>query len=147
MGLNVFVLAPMPTWYAYHTIDHWYSPVHGVQDVLWCTLLSFLFLDAWFYGTHRLLHTPRMYRAIHCVHHQWYKPTSMAAFYAHPAEFMVGNLCGVIVGPLIASLVYKPCINGTLFVVWVLCCFTGTMFAHSGSPALGASAHDRHHSL
>jgi Delta7-sterol 5-desaturase len=43
--------------------------------------------DAWFYWTHRLMHTvPRLFRAAHAVHHESRPPTAWAAMAFHPWE-------------------------------------------------------------
>lgn len=62
---------------------------------LWVTLawtIAFLaFNDAWFYGWHRLLHTPWLFRHVHAVHHKSVdvNPFSSYAFHAFEA-FVLG---------------------------------------------------------
>ncbi len=56
-------------------------------------VLSFVLLavvnDTWFYWLHRLMHHPRLFRAIHLVHHRSNNPTPWAAFSFHPIEAVV----------------------------------------------------------
>jgi len=42
--------------------------------------------DACFYWAHRAMHHPRLYRAVHLVHHRSTNPTPWAAFAFHPIE-------------------------------------------------------------
>jgi len=60
----------------------WWMPV---------SLLLCLFLhDTWFYWTHRWMHVPRVFRAIHAVHHDSRPPTAWAAMSFHPGEALTG---------------------------------------------------------
>jgi sterol desaturase/sphingolipid hydroxylase (fatty acid hydroxylase superfamily) len=45
--------------------------------------------DAWFYWTHRALHDPRWFRAVHGRHHASMHPTPWAAYAFHPVEAVV----------------------------------------------------------
>jgi len=64
-------------------------------------LLYLLLHDAWFYWTHRLMHTPRVYRVCHFVHHQSHPPTAWAAMSFHPYE----ALSGAVLIPLLTLLI------------------------------------------
>jgi Delta7-sterol 5-desaturase len=46
--------------------------------------------DTWFYWTHRWMHTPRLFRAAHAVHHASRPPTAWAAMAFHPWEALTG---------------------------------------------------------
>jgi len=46
--------------------------------------------DAWFYWTHRLMHRPWWFRAMHGVHHDSRPPTAWAAMSFHPWEALSG---------------------------------------------------------
>ena len=45
-----------------------------------------ILFDAYFYVLHRLLHTRRLFRAIHAVHHRARTPTILTALAFHPLE-------------------------------------------------------------
>ncbi len=69
------------------SIDVYSRPLeHGV---VWL-VLSLPALIAWqdfhFYWTHRLLHTPWLFRHVHFVHHRSRHPSPFAAFSFHPVE-------------------------------------------------------------
>ncbi|KAJ8134760.1 hypothetical protein OY671_012027, partial [Metschnikowia pulcherrima] len=55
----------------------------------WMPVSSSLYLfshDTWFYWTHRWMHRPRVFRAVHAIHHASSPPTAWAAMNFHPAE-------------------------------------------------------------
>jgi len=45
--------------------------------------------ETYFYFTHRWMHWPRVFRAVHLVHHQSRNPTPFASFSFHPWEALV----------------------------------------------------------
>lgn len=60
----------------------WYLPL---------SVLLYLFAhDTWFYWTHRWMHTPRLFRIAHAVHHASRPPTAWAAMSFHPWEALTG---------------------------------------------------------
>jgi len=54
--------------------------------------------DFTFYWSHRTLHTPRLYQLIHKKHHEYNITVSLASEYAHPLEYLLGNLLPSAVG-------------------------------------------------
>ena len=61
--------------------------------------IALIFLhDTWFYWTHRLMHTRRLFPIMHRVHHLSHNPTPWAAFAFHPTEAVVQ----AIVFPVVA---------------------------------------------
>jgi Delta7-sterol 5-desaturase len=59
--------------------------------------LMVLLHDAYFYWTHRLLHTRALYRAVHGVHHLSRNPTPWAAYAFHPWESFIEALGVVLI--------------------------------------------------
>lgn len=45
--------------------------------------------ETYFYFTHRWMHWPKVFRAVHLVHHQSRNPTPFAAFAFHPLEAFI----------------------------------------------------------
>lgn len=81
--------------------------------------------DAYFYWTHRLMHHPRLYRAVHHTHHLSMNPTPWAAYAFSPAEALVQ--AGI--GPLIVfTIPVHPAAFG-LFMVWQI---AFNVFGHCG---------------
>ena len=73
----------------------WTQIYEGVGDFsLWylpLSVLLYLFAhDTWFYWTHRWMHTPRLFKAAHAVHHASRPPTAWAAMSFHPWEALTG---------------------------------------------------------
>jgi sterol desaturase/sphingolipid hydroxylase (fatty acid hydroxylase superfamily) len=67
----------------------------GAGAALWWvpSILLYLFLhDTWFYWTHRWMHGPRLFKAVHAVHHASKPPTAWAAMSFHPWEALSGAL-------------------------------------------------------
>jgi sterol desaturase/sphingolipid hydroxylase (fatty acid hydroxylase superfamily) len=65
--------------------------------MIFCMLVE----DFTFNIGHRLLHRPFFYKHIHKVHHSHIVTISMAAHYAHPLEFLFGNVIPVAIPTLI----------------------------------------------
>jgi sterol desaturase/sphingolipid hydroxylase (fatty acid hydroxylase superfamily) len=100
--------------------------------------------DVCFYFPHRLFHANAwLYKHVHSVHHSWQAPISLCSIYAHPLEFLVGNLPVVAAGPLLCGS------HITIFWLWALAAVAETGLGHAGwqLPLLSANQdHDYHHS-
>jgi len=63
---------------------------------LWIVVLQVvamgLIVEVAFFSTHRWLHTRWLYRNVHHVHHRFRAPTAWSAQYAHPFEYVLGNI-------------------------------------------------------
>ncbi len=62
---------------------------------LWLVLslpAMILWHDVYFYWTHRLLHTPWLFRRVHGVHHRSRNPSPWAAYAFHPIEAVINGL-------------------------------------------------------
>jgi sterol desaturase/sphingolipid hydroxylase (fatty acid hydroxylase superfamily) len=57
--------------------------------------------DFTFYWSHRLLHTPFLYKNFHKIHHEYNTSVSIASVYAHPIEYTLGNIMPCSYGFLI----------------------------------------------
>eukprot|EP00656_Telonema_subtile_P006959 TRINITY_DN13241_c0_g1_i2.p1 TRINITY_DN13241_c0_g1~~TRINITY_DN13241_c0_g1_i2.p1 ORF type:complete len:240 (-),score=47.66 TRINITY_DN13241_c0_g1_i2:199-918(-) len=99
-----------------------------------------IIVDVWFYWTHRLLHYGILYKLIHKKHHRFTAPCSLAAVYAHPVEFGIGNYTGVALGPALCGV--HPWVGAAW---WAIATF-GTCLTHSGYGFTNAVYHhDMHH--
>ena len=115
----------------------------GLFDFVLQLAVCVPFAEITFYGAHRLLHTDWLFEHVHYIHHSWTAPFAPCCVYAHPLEFLMGNVSVILVG---------PSLMGCHVVVWYAWAFLATVdtaIAHSGwhlpyfpSP----EAHDYHHS-
>jgi sterol desaturase/sphingolipid hydroxylase (fatty acid hydroxylase superfamily) len=73
-------------------------------------ILSFFVLlvlnDAWFYGWHRLLHSPRIFRYVHAVHHKSVDVNPFSSYSFHAVEGLI--LGGWIVPVVLWVPLYLP---------------------------------------
>jgi len=104
----------------------------------WHFVVCGLVIDVWFYCTHRALHYGSLYKNIHKQHHRFTAPCSLAAVYAHPIEFVIGNYMGVALGPTIVGA------HPSVGMVWWAVCLFGTCLTHSG---YGVNSSVHHHDL
>ena len=131
-----------------------YSEV-GDYPLWWMPASVLVYLvahDTWFYWTHRLMHRPRIYKAVHSVHPASRHPTAWTAMSFHPLE----SITGAILIPALVLLI--PIHYGALLVVLTVMTIMGVT-NHMGweifprwlvrGPAghwlITASHHQRHH--
>ena len=67
------------------------------------TTIAFMLIveDFFFHMTHRLMHQKFFYRYVHKIHHQYITSVGIAAEYAHPIEFALGNVLPIGIGTMI----------------------------------------------
>ena len=69
-----------------------YTEVVGLLGWFYLPASALIYLiahDAYFYWTHRAMHHPRLFRAMHLTHHRSREPTPWGAFSFHPWEAIV----------------------------------------------------------
>lgn len=71
------------------THNYYLNREYGIKDLLLNIIVYMLFMDTWFYWTHRLGHVSWFFKNIHGFHHQFYKPTAFAQDASHPIEAIV----------------------------------------------------------
>lgn len=127
--------------------------VPGTVELASQILLCMLCEDFTFYWTHRMLHWGPIYKHVHKMHHTFKTPVGIAAEYAHPIEFIFGNMLPSAIGPALLG----PKAHIVTVFAWYLLRFGETLDGHCGyefswSPyrliPLSGSAeyHDFHHS-
>ena len=110
--------------------------------------------DFCFYWSHRFLHWKVIYPYIHKMHHKHVMTTSVAGEYAHPVEYVLGNMLPTTVGPMLLG--YKC--HFVTVLAWYLIRFTENLDGHCGydfswSPfrlipfSSSAAYHDFHHAV
>jgi len=73
---------PYTTFYADIT-DHGWVWFYAAFPVM------FFMHDTYFYWMHRLMHHPKLFRAVHLIHHKSINPSPWAAYAFHPLEAVV----------------------------------------------------------
>lgn len=115
------------------------APLPGAWEVAWHLVACMLLQDTLFYWSHRALHVPRLYKAIHGRHHAFRYVRGYASEYAHPVESAVN----------LASFMLPAIVLGThllTFGLWVFVRVLETVEAHSGYAFTRiASRHAFHH--
>lgn len=124
-----------------------------IKEIL-SQLLFFMFTeDFMFYWGHRFLHIPKIYPYIHKIHHEYNITVSIAAEYAHPLEFLIGNLIPTNAGPKILG----NKVHLVTYCIWIILRLMETADGHCGYefswspyrllPLSGSSIyHNFHHS-
>ncbi len=80
-----------------HTQVYWDIAQYG-WAYFWLSIpLMILVHDAYFYWTHRLLHTQALFRTFHGVHHLSTNPTPWTSYAFHPLESVVQALGVVLI--------------------------------------------------
>ena len=131
-----------------------YTDAH-VHPLWWMPLsvLAFLLLhDSWFYWTHRLMHRPWWFRAMHAIHHDSRPPTAWAAMSFHPWEAVSG---AVVVPSLVFMIPIHVAMLGLVLAIMTLMGVTNHMgwelfprrLVHGklGNWLITASHHELHH--
>lgn len=109
--------------------------------------------DFSFYWGHRTLHTPYFYKKIHKIHHEFTNTVSIAAYYAHPLEYLFGNAIPMALGFILLG---NKCHFAT-YMIWTALRTCETVDGHCGYefswspyrllPFSGSSEyHNYHHS-
>jgi sterol desaturase/sphingolipid hydroxylase (fatty acid hydroxylase superfamily) len=119
----------------------WWEPVRIVA-----TLIAG---EIWFYITHRLMHHHELYASIHKVHHRFTAPICLSGLYAHPIEFVFGNILSIHIG----TILFRP--HPIFFLLLSVLAAYYNVWAHSGYHIpdkkyewlCNASFHDSHHRL
>ena len=75
-----------------HTTIYLKISKHGWFYLIGSFVAMIILHDAYFYLTHRLLHTRWFLKNIHIVHHRSTNPTPLAAYCFHPVEAFIESL-------------------------------------------------------
>jgi 4-alpha-methyl-delta7-sterol-4alpha-methyl oxidase len=115
------------------------APLPSALEIAWQLVACILLQDTMFYWSHRLLHRPRLFRAIHVKHHTFRHVRGHSSEYAHPVE-SIANLVSFMAP---AILLHAHLLT---FGLWVFVRVVETVEAHSGYAFTRlASRHAFHH--
>ncbi len=72
----------------------------SIREIARDFTISIIIREILFYYSHRVGHTPALYKRIHKMHHKFTAPIAPSAEYAHPVEHVIGNVIPIIAGTL-----------------------------------------------
>ncbi len=84
-----------------HTTLYTGMTKYGLLYFFFSLIMMIAIHDMYFYFTHRLLHTPWLFKNVHVVHHRSVNPTPLAAYSFHPAEAILETF---IIFPIVTLL-------------------------------------------
>ena len=96
-------------------------------ELFWQLMFCLVIEDFGFHHTHQLLHTKRFYW-IHKVHHQYHSPIGISAAYAHPIEYLFGNILPSVAGPMML----RHKMHAWSFCIWLIFRASAAVENHSG---------------
>ena len=102
----------------------------GLNDFGWAWLILSFFIvlfidDAFFYWSHRAMHTPKLYKFFHKVHHESTDPSPLTAFAFHPSEAIIENMMHFML-PFLLPL------NFGLIIAWQIFSMINNVLGHLG---------------
>jgi Delta7-sterol 5-desaturase len=114
----------------YIVVSGWTPMYWRIERYGWTWFVASIVLmvvmhDAYFYWTHRLMHHPRLFSAVHRTHHVSANPTPWAAYAFSVPEAFVQAGIGVLIPLTIPS---HP-LAFAIFMIWQI---TFNVFGHSG---------------
>ena len=118
------------------------------KDIMFMTFV----FETSFYWSHRLFHTPWLYKKYHKKHHEYQVTVSIASIYNHPLDYMITNalpglLSRILLGKMHVITVYLWSFYSAVFIHFSHCGYAMPWFPWGVFP-LGSSIeyHDYHHS-
>ncbi|KAM3138345.1 hypothetical protein pb186bvf_009621 [Paramecium bursaria] len=99
----------------------------SIQEVFSQIIFNGICEDILFYTTHRLLHTPSLYK-FHKQHHEYNVTISISAEYSTELEYLLGNVIPAMAGPTILGSRVHIITTWT----WIALRIAKTLQAHSG---------------
>lgn len=129
-----------------------YESLPSCFEVIIQTVFFMVMEDFTFYWSHRFLHMDFIYPYVHKIHHKYVNTISIASEYAHPLEFVFGNVLTSNSGVLILG---KKC-HMVTYLMWNVLRIAETTDGHCGydfswSPfrllpmSAGSEFHHYHH--
>jgi len=105
-----------------------YESLPSLGETLWQLVFFLIVEDFCFYWSHRVLHWGPLYRYIHKTHHEYKNTIGISSEYAHPVEFIFGNILSTNMGGIILG----SKVHALTFGIWIIIRIVKTTEAHSG---------------
>jgi len=130
-----------------------YETLPGPYEVIIQTLFFMIVEDTSFYWIHRFFHMDFIYPYIHKIHHKYVNTVSISSEYAHPIEYIFGNLFPTSLGALILG----KRVHLFTYLMWIVLRIAETTDGHCGyefswspfrlMPMSGGSDYHNYHHL
>lgn len=123
-ALPVFILLRIDSIREHTT---YYSNIHdhGKLYLIFALILMIFMHDAYFYWMHRLIHHPRLFKAIHLIHHKSTNPSPWTSYAFHPFEAILESL-------IIVIFLFTIPIHPILLVVFYFFSIAMNVYGHLG---------------
>lgn len=135
LSMNILLINPVLSFLSFKIKPIYFKfEINDNPDLLTsCLQILFFFLinDFVFHFSHKMLHTDLFYKSIHYKHHEFKTPISISAEYAHPVEYIMGNIIPASLGPLILNLLSID-VHLTTIMIWTIIGIGATLEQHSG---------------
>jgi ferredoxin-NADP reductase len=108
-----------------------YSNFHengGILYILFTCFILFVIEDTYFYWMHKTIHSPKLYKYIHKVHHESIDTTPFTSYSFHPAEAALE----IVPLGLIMIFAYFFPIHISALIVWQIGSIAFNVMGHSG---------------
>jgi sterol desaturase/sphingolipid hydroxylase (fatty acid hydroxylase superfamily) len=107
------------------------------------SVLAFLFFEVIHYFVHRLLHTKRLFRNFHGVHHRFREEVPLAAYFSHPVDFALSNSSSLMLAWTLVRQVSTGSVLSLLLYLFVA--QVGALYIHTGHGLFSSDSHAVHH--
>ncbi len=132
-----------------------YTGLDSIWAVFWIPASIFIYLaihDAYFYWSHRAMHHPKLFRAMHLAHHRSRHPTPWAGFSFHPWESIISAwplplaafFIPIHVGAVFFLLIFMTVVSITNHAGWEILP-RGMVKGLFGRHVISATHHNVHH--
>jgi ring-1,2-phenylacetyl-CoA epoxidase subunit PaaE len=108
-----------------------YSDFHahgGILYIAFMTLVLFVVEDAYFYWMHKTVHSPKLYKYIHKVHHESIDTTPFTSYSFHPLEAALE----IVPLGLVMLIAYFFPVHIAALLIWQVLSIALNVLGHSG---------------
>jgi ring-1,2-phenylacetyl-CoA epoxidase subunit PaaE len=105
-----------------------FSEYGGILYIAFITLLLFVVEDAYFYWMHKTVHSPKLYKYIHKIHHESIDTTPFTSYSFHPLEAILE----IVPLGLIMGIAYFFPVHVSALLIWQVGSIALNVLGHSG---------------
>jgi ferredoxin-NADP reductase/sterol desaturase/sphingolipid hydroxylase (fatty acid hydroxylase superfamily) len=105
-----------------------YTEHGGILYIVFITLLLFIVEDTYFYWMHKTVHSPKLYKYVHKVHHESIDTTPFTSYSFHPLEAALE----IVPLGLIMAIAYLFPVHILALIIWQIGSIAFNVLGHSG---------------